>query len=148
MGFSALHHATFFGREDAVSLLITIGVDANQRDRDGFKPLDIALHIKNAYIIDELANETDEAKYGNLDKVIRKCSRRTFIDCLDFSIKICTRICVLFFIVTTIFWSYPQYIFNYYPASKDLYLIHSLIFISSTCLWICWYRVMNKNPGK
>ena len=147
IGFTALHHATFFGRDDAVSLLITIGIDANERDRDGFKPLDIALHTKNRYTIDELAQYTTEAQNGLLDDIIRKCSRRKLVDYFDLILSAFARMFVFFFVITTLFWSYPQYIFHYYPASKDLYLVHIAILISSSCLWICWYRVMQKNPG-
>lgn len=147
IGFTVLHYATFFGREDAVSLLLTIGIDANQRDKDGFKPLDIALHIRNRYIIEELKDYTYEAQNGQLDEVIRICSRRKFRDYIDLILILFARIFVFFFIITALFWSYPQYLFHYYPESKDLILIHLAIFISSTSLWICWYRVMRKNPG-
>ena len=147
IGFTVLHYATFFGREDAVSLLLTIGLDANQRDKDGFKPLDIALHIKNRYIIDELANYTVEAQNGQLDEIIKHCSKKQLKDYLDIFLILFARLFVFFFVMTTLFWSYPQYIFHYYPASKDLYLHHLAILISSLCLWTCWYRVMRKNPG-
>lgn len=147
IGFTALHYATFFGREDAVSLLITIGLDPNQRDKDGFKPLDIALHTKNRYIIGELAEYTIEAQKGLLDNVISRCSKRKWSDYFDLFLMMMARLFVIFFVVTTLFWSYPQYLFHYYPASKDLLILHIAILISSSCLWLCWYRVMRKNPG-
>ena len=147
IGFTALHYATFYGREDAVSLLLTIGIDANQRDKDGFKPLDIALHMKNRYMIEELANYTLEAQNGQMDLIIKRCSRRKLRDYLDLLLVTFARIFVAFFVITTLFWTYPQYIFHYLPGSKDLYLLHIAIFISSSSLWICWYRAMRKSPG-
>ena len=147
LSFNCLHYATIKNNEETVNLLLTLGLDANVESIHGLKPFHLALYQSNFALIKLLAPITNGINTKLNQRKIKTLIKRRWKDNLDDVIKLLSKIIVIFCFASAIFWAYPQYAFYYFPATKDYFLIHFLFLLSSSFIWMSWYKTLIRNPG-
>lgn len=146
-GFSALHYAIQANNEQVVRLLVRVKIPVTLHTLSGPTCLHLAVKTGNANIIRDVITATPNAKDSDIHRFVRKYARPTAQQRMRNTFDTIAKSFIVCFLIGTVFWEYPQYIFVYFPATPELLPVHILLLILSSVTWCLWAKVVFGDPG-
>ncbi|KAL5460537.1 hypothetical protein EMCRGX_G033989 [Ephydatia muelleri] len=167
-GDGALHWAAFKGNPEAVFILLNAGLNPKQKDAFGQTPLHSACikgDIQCAEMLIEQGAITEDADSNNKTPKMLATGRRhrevvklldkkeASVDFWDWRTYVFgppgrSRSAALFFVCTTLFWSYPYYFMVVVPLTLEEYWnTHLGFWIISILMWVMFAWSKFSDPG-
>uniref|UniRef100_A0A8D8V786 Palmitoyltransferase n=1 Tax=Cacopsylla melanoneura TaxID=428564 RepID=A0A8D8V786_9HEMI len=173
-GDTALHWAAYKGHPELIRILMYSGVDLQKADNFGSTALHLACLSGNFYCVKILCEKRKielepRDKNGKTPLMLAKSHRHDDIVSLlntQISKKNSwfppirdlwsllfggagqTKIPILFFVCSVLFWVYPMYILRVVPLTWDLLRRAHYCFIYWNCvMWLSWLTANRKDPG-
>ncbi|XP_054163858.1 uncharacterized protein LOC128961630 [Oppia nitens] len=145
-GLNCLHYAIINNNEEAVHLLLNLGLNPNQMTNNGLRAIHFAAKSGNEYLMRLLGPLTNDMTQSQLESMINMHKKNKGFDVLSKLATLLGQSVVLICILSTIFWAYPQYILYYMPNSQQI-LLNTLLIAINLMAWISWYRTCTSDPG-
>ncbi|KAI5711229.1 hypothetical protein M8J75_015263 [Diaphorina citri] len=173
-GDTALHWAAYKGHPELIRILMYSGVDLQKADNFGSTALHLACLSGNFYCVKILCEKRKielepRDKNGKTPLMLAKSHRHDdIVSLLTTQIKKKnswfppirdlwsllfggagqTKVPLLFFVCSVLFWVYPMYILRVVPLTWDLLRRAHYCFIYWNCvMWLSWLTANRKDPG-
>jgi hypothetical protein len=146
-GFTALHFAVQACNEQVVRLFMQIKTPVTVQKVTGPAVLHVAIQTGNRNIIESILRASPNAKPADVNRLVKRYDRPTSEQRMRTLFDTIAKTFVACFIVGTVCWEYPQYVFVYYPATPELFPVHMILLVISSITWCLWVKVAFCDPG-